>query len=151
IETYFDPLPIWYVPFGEAAADTTTFPLHAVTQRPMPMYHAWHSQNAWLRQIIDRNRLYVNRARAADLGLEDDDWVWVISRHSRLKCQIRLMEGVNSDTVWTWNAIGKRAGTWNLKTKSPESTHGFLMNHLIQVFMHAADSYRYGNCIQDTS
>ena len=24
------------------------------------------------------------------------------------------MEGVNPDTVWTWNAIGKRAGAWNL-------------------------------------
>ncbi len=24
------------------------------------------------------------------------------------------MDGVNPDTVWTWNAIGKRAGAWNL-------------------------------------
>src|SRR5207244_12985390 len=46
---YFDPLPIWYVPFEEAAIDTAEFPLHAITQRPMPMYHSWHSQNAWLR------------------------------------------------------------------------------------------------------
>ena len=44
------------------------------------------------------------------------------------------------------DAIGKRAGTWNLKTKSPESTHGFLLNHLIPELLPAADSYRYGNC-----
>ena len=48
-------------------------------------------------------------AMGAALGIADDDWVWVISRNGRLKCQIRLMEGVNHDTVWTWNAIGKRA------------------------------------------
>ncbi len=27
------------------------YPLNAVTQRPMAMYHSWDSQNAWLRQI----------------------------------------------------------------------------------------------------
>ena len=66
IRTYFDPLPFWYEPFEHVAADG--FPLHAVTQRPMPMYHSWHSQNAWLRQIMARNRLYMNRRTAAELG-----------------------------------------------------------------------------------
>ena len=32
--------------------DSDKFPLHAITQRPMPMYHSWDSQNAWLRQIM---------------------------------------------------------------------------------------------------
>jgi sulfite dehydrogenase (quinone) subunit SoeA len=146
IERYFDPLPIWYVPFAEAAIDAQDFPLHAITQRPMPMYHAWHSQNAWLRQILSHNRLYVNRARARELGLEDEDWVWVIGHHGRLKCQIRLMEGVNPDTVWTWNAIGKRAGSWNLAVDAPESTRGFLLNHLIPELLPAAESAPHGNC-----
>ena len=146
IEAYFDPLPIWYVPFAEAAVDARIFPLHAVTQRPMPMYHSWHSQNAWLRQILSHNRLYVNRARAAQLGLEDDDWVWVIGHHGRLKCQVRLMEGVNPDTVWTWNAIGKRAGAWNLAADAPESRRGFLLNHLIAELLPDAGAVRYANC-----
>ena len=46
IETHFDPLPIWYPPFEGARIDTEAFPLNAVTQRPMPMYHSWGSQNA---------------------------------------------------------------------------------------------------------
>ena len=41
------------------------------------------------------------------------------------------MDGVNPNTVWTWNAIGKRAGAWNLAADSPEFTKGFLLNHLI--------------------
>ena len=44
IETYFDPLPFWYPPFEEARIDPAGFPLHAITQRPMIMYHSWHSQ-----------------------------------------------------------------------------------------------------------
>jgi sulfite dehydrogenase (quinone) subunit SoeA len=137
IERFFDPLPIWYMPLAEALIDATEFPLHAITQRPMPMYHSWHSQNAWLRQIISDNRLYVSRQQASALDLKDDDWVWVISPHSRVKCQIRLMDGVNSDTVWTWNGVGKRAGTWNLAQNARESRHGFLLNHLIPELLRA--------------
>ena len=44
------------------------FPLHALTQRPMHMYHSWGSQNAWLRQITSQNRLFVHRATAARAG-----------------------------------------------------------------------------------
>jgi anaerobic selenocysteine-containing dehydrogenase len=138
IATYFDPLPFWYEPFESARIDTDAFPLRAVTQRPMQMYHAWHSQNAWLRQILGSNRLFVNRATARGLGLDDDDWVSVTSHAGRIRAQIKLMDGVNPDTVWTWNAIGKRAGAWNLALDSPEFEKGFLLNHLISELLPAA-------------
>ncbi len=146
IETYFDPLPMWHRAIEEESGDEAAFPLHAVTQRPMAMYHSWHSQNAWLRQIHGWNRLYMSRARAAALGLEDDDWVWITSRQGRVKAQLRLMEGVNADTVWTWNAIGKRAGAWGLGLDAPESRRGFLLNHLIDDLLPARDGgYRFAN------
>ena len=66
IETYMDPLPFWYEPFEEAAVDKARYPLHALTQRPMHMYHSWGSQNAWLRQITSQNRLFVHRQTAAE-------------------------------------------------------------------------------------
>jgi anaerobic selenocysteine-containing dehydrogenase len=131
IATFFDPLPMWYAPLEDACSDAAEFPLHAITQRPMAMYHSWGSQNAWSRQIIDRNKLYIERGRGEEMGLADDDWVWAISPHGRVKAQIKLMSGLNPDTVWTWNAIGKRAGTWGLKPSAPESNQGFLLNHLI--------------------
>jgi anaerobic selenocysteine-containing dehydrogenase len=131
IERYFDPLPFWYPPLAEAHEDSARFPLHAVTQRPMHMYHAWGSQNAWLRQITTRNWLYVHPDTASALGLKDGDWAWVASAHGRVKAEIRTMRAMNRDTVWTWNAIGKRAGTWGLDPASPEVREGFLLNHLI--------------------
>ncbi|HJZ31142.1 MAG TPA: molybdopterin oxidoreductase family protein [Hyphomicrobiaceae bacterium] len=145
IDTYFDPLPFWYPPFENAAAERD-FPLHAITQRPMAMYHSWGSQNAWLRQIHAANRLYLNAARAAELGLNDDDWVAISSRTGSIKAQVKLMQGVNADTVWTWNAIGKRAGAWSLDARAPEATRGFLLNHLIaDLEPERPDGYRYSN------
>jgi sulfite dehydrogenase (quinone) subunit SoeA len=131
IDTYFDPLPIWYAPFEEAAINTTTYPLHALTQRPMHHYHSWGSQNAWLRQITAQNRLFMHRYTAAALKIADDDWVWITSHAGRVKAQVRLVSGVNKDTVWTWNAIGKRKGAWALNENAPESNKGFLLNHVI--------------------
>jgi anaerobic selenocysteine-containing dehydrogenase len=144
VETYFDPLPFWYPPLEDQMGDEAAFPLHAVTQRPMAMYHSWGSQNAWLRQIHGSNRLYVSRVVAEAEGLADDDWAWLTSRHGRVKAQVRIMEGVNPKTVWTWNAIGKRAGAWNLVEDAGEATKGFLLNHLIDDLLPAREGgYRY--------
>lgn len=145
LETYFDPLPIWYPPFEEAAVSAAEFPLHAITQRPMAMYQSWGSQNAWLRQIHGWNRLFVHRDTAADLDLRDDDWVEVISHHGKIRAQIRTMTGCNRNTVWTWNAIGKRKGAWNLDEKAEEANRGFLLNHLISELLPGDKKDRYAN------
>jgi anaerobic selenocysteine-containing dehydrogenase len=153
---YFDPLPMWYAPIEMERTDeqqgADAFPLHAITQRPMVMYHSWDSQNAWLRQIVAQNALYMNSQTADSLGLRDGDWVLVESmhapvapqpgtpaharmnlsdKHRRIRCQLRTMQGCERNTVWTWNAIGKMAGTWGLSEASAEANAGFLLNHLI--------------------
>ena len=146
VAKYFDPLPFWYQPFEGTIVDTEEFPMHAITQRPMHMYHSWGSQNAWLRQITGQNRLYLSRARGAALGIADDDWVWISSHLGRVRCQVRLMEGVNDQTAWTWNAIGKRSGAWGLSKDAPESERGFLLNHLIsELLPEKGGGYRYSN------
>ena len=146
IERFFDPLPFWYAPFEGGMIDERAYPMHAITQRPMAMYHAWGSQNAWLRQIHTANRLFMNRERALSLGIADDDWVWITSHIGRVKAQVRLMEGVNPDTAWTWNAIGKRSGAWALDKDAPESKEGFLLNHLISELLPPREGgYRYAN------
>jgi sulfite dehydrogenase (quinone) subunit SoeA len=133
------------VPFEEARIDGASFPLHALTQRPMQMYHSWHSQNAWLRQILGNNRLFINRVTGQALGLAEDDWVWLSSRQGRMRVPTRLMDGVNPDTVWTWNAIGKRAGAWDLDPAAPEFRKAFLLNHLISELLPPDGGYHYAN------
>jgi len=97
----------------------------------MHMYHSWGSQNAWLRQITSVNKLHIHVDTAAPLGIVDEDWVWIESRHGRVKGQVKLITGVNPQTVWTWNAIGKRKKAWGLDAQAPESNQGFLLNHII--------------------
>jgi anaerobic selenocysteine-containing dehydrogenase len=131
IDTYFDPLPFWYPPLEDACTDAAAYPLAAITQRPMAMYHSWDSQNAWLRQIHSHNYLYVNSSTAAGAGIPDGGWCWLESRWGKVRCMVRYSEAVEPGTVWTWNAIGKADGAWALEPKADESRKGFLLNHLI--------------------
>ena len=131
VERYFDPLPFWYEPLEGQVSDHKTYPLAAVTQRPMAMYHSWDSQNAWLRQIHAHNHLYVNPATARAQGIADGDWMWVESQWGQVRCLCKFSEAVEPNTVWTWNAIGKAKGAWALSDDANESEKGFLLNHLI--------------------
>ncbi len=131
IETHFDPLPFYYEPLEAQLTDKHKYPLNAITQRPMAMYHSWDSQNPWLRQIHAHNYLYMSPKLGIEGGFNDGDWVWVESMHGKVRCMCRFSEAVEPGTVWTWNAIGKAAGAWNLTPDANESKKGFILNHLI--------------------
>jgi anaerobic selenocysteine-containing dehydrogenase len=131
IETYFDPLPFYYEPLEAQVTDPHKYPLNAITQRPMAMYHSWDSQNAWLRQIHAHNYLFVNPLTARAQGIADGDWIWIESMWGKVRCMARYSEAVEPGTVWTWNAIGKAPGAWNLAPEANEAELGFLLNHLI--------------------
>ncbi|MEW6647011.1 MAG: sulfite dehydrogenase subunit SoeA [Pseudomonadota bacterium] len=131
VEAFFDPLPFFYEPLESQLSDKHKYPLNAVTQRPMAMYHSWDSQNAWLRQIHTYNHLYVHPSVGAAAGFDDGDWVWVESQWGKVRCISKFSEAVEPGTVWTWNAIGKAAGAWNLDPMANESKQGFLLNHVI--------------------
>ncbi len=169
VARYFDPLPFWYAglaadqvtvgaPAGaistrdegptelfsthrshSANRMTTAYPLAAITQRPMFMYHSWGSQNKWLRQIATRNYLYLHPATAAANDVADEDWVWLVASLGRIRVQAKLHAGTAPGTVWTWNAIGKHKGAWKLAARAPEFVDGFLLNHLIDESLPARD------------
>ncbi|RTZ60731.1 MAG: formate dehydrogenase [Gammaproteobacteria bacterium] len=140
VETYFDPLPFYYEPLESQLVDTQSYPLNALTQRPMAMYHSWDSQNAWLRQIHTHNYLFVSPKLGEANHFKDGDWIWVESPHGKVRCMCRFSEAVEPGTVWTWNAIGKAAGAWGLGPKANESQKGFLLNHVISEELPAHDS-----------
>lgn len=146
IRQAFDPLPVWYPPLSDTIADPDTYPVHALTQRPMAMYHSWGSQNAWLRQIHGRNPLYVPTRIWEENGFTEGDWAKVTSPHGEIVVPIAHMAALNENTVWTWNAIGKRKGAWALDGDAPEATKGFLLNHLIhELLPPKGDGLRWSN------
>jgi len=131
VETHFDPLPFYSQPLEAEVSDLHKYPLNAITQRPMAMYHSWDSQNPWLRQIHTYNYLNVNAKTARAAGIDDGGWMWVESMHGKVRCLCRHSEAVEPGTVWTWNAIGKASGAWGLDGDANEAKQGFLLNHLI--------------------
>ena len=146
IKTCFTPLPSWYTPFEQAAVNEEVYPVHALTQRPMAMYHSWGTQNAWLRQIHGRNPLYLPTKLMRAHGLQDGDWARVSSQHGDITVPVMEMAALNENTVWTWNAIGKRKGAWALSPEAPEATKGFLLNHLIhELLPPKGDGLRWAN------
>jgi anaerobic selenocysteine-containing dehydrogenase len=146
IKATLDPLPIWYAPFEDGHADPEEFPIHALTQRPMAMYHSWGTQNAWLRQIHGINPLYLPTVLWEKHGFADGDWAQVSSLHGTITVPVAHMAALNAHTVWTWNAIGKRKGAWALDDKAPEAEKGFLLNHLIhELLPPRGDGMRWSN------
>lgn len=144
IKATMDPLPIWYSNEAENMVDD--FPITALTQRPMAMYHSWGGQNAWLRQIHGRNPLYVPTKIWENNNFSEGDWARVTSPHGEIVVPVALQAALNSNTVWTWNAIGKRKGAWALKEGADETTKGFLLNHLIhELLPPKGDGLRWSN------
>ena len=141
-----EPLPIWYEPFEQSVVDTDTYPIHALTQRPMAMYHSWGTQNAWLRQLHGTNPLYLPTKLWIKHGFRNGDWARVTSAHGEITVPVAHQAALNENTIWTWNAIGKRQGTWALSNDAPEAREGFLLNHLIHELLPArGDGLRWAN------
>jgi anaerobic selenocysteine-containing dehydrogenase len=112
----------------------------------MAMYHSWGTQNAWLRQLHGRNPLYVPSKLMREHDLSDGEWVHVTSPYGQITVPVMEMAALNDNTVWTWNAIGKRKGAWALKEDAPEATKGFLLNHLIhELLPPKGDGLRWSN------
>lgn len=141
-----DPLPVWWEPLEEQQVSHEDYPLHALTQRPAAMYHSWGSQNAWLRQIHGHNPLYIPTAVWKAQGFAEGDWARVTSPHGEITVPVARMDALNPNTVWTWNAIGKRKGAWALDPEAPEAKKGFLLNHLIhELLPPKGDGLRWSN------
>src|SRR6056297_1448450 len=146
LKATLDPLPIWYPPLEDGHVDPEEFTIHALTQRPMAMYHSWGSQNAWLRQIHGRNPMYLPTKLWEQHGFKDGDWALVTSAHGKITVPVAHMAALNENTIWTWNAIGKRKGAWALDKTAPEATKGFLLNHLIhELLPPKGDGLRWSN------
>ena len=131
VEEHFNPLPFYSETLEGQLTDKQKYPINALTQRPMAMYHSWDSQNAWLRQIHAHNYMHVHPSLGDKHGFGDGDWIYVESMHGKVRCMARFSEAVEPGTIWTWNAVGKAKGAWNLSDDANESQQGFLLNHLI--------------------
>lgn len=90
--------------------------------------------------------MYLPTNLMAQHKLQDGDWAEITSPHGSITVPVMEMAALNPNTIWTWNAIGKRKGAWALDEDAPEATKGFLLNHLIHELMpEKGDGLRWSN------
>ena len=132
IETYFDPLPFWYPPLEDAATDTERLSAqrdHAAADGDVPLVGLAERLAAPdpQPQLPAREPAHRRSAPASPTAAGAGSR----AQWGSVRCMVRYSEAVEPGTVWTWNAIGKADGAWQLAPGADESRKGFLLNHLI--------------------
>ena len=89
-------------------------------------------------------------ANVAEDGFENNPLLDVVraiaEEEGAIVVPVAHMAALNENTVWTWNAIGKRKGAWALDDDAAEANQGFLLNHLIsELLPEKGDGMRYSN------
>ncbi len=134
-------------PIEDGYVDPDEYPIHALTQRPMAMYHSWGTQNAWLRQIHGHNPLYVpTKIWEANgfAGWRLGPGHFAARRNHRARRRIRQRSTTTPSGHGTPSANAKALGRWT--TDAPEATKGFLLNHLIhELLPPKGDGLRWAN------
>ena len=125
IETYFDPIPFWYPPFeGEHGERATNFPCTRSRSGRWPCITPGARRTPGCARSSAATGSTCTRARGRARHRR-----WRLGdRHlaSRPRSSARRSSWMASirDTVWTWNAIGKRSGAWGLDAGCAGSQKG---------------------------
>ena len=125
-----DPLPTWYRPRG-CRTDHDDFHVHALTQRPMHMYHSWGTQNAWLRQITGKNATVPADGDLGRARLREGDYARVTSAHGSIIVPVAHQAEPQPAHDLDLERHRQAQGCLGARPDAPEATEGFLLNHLI--------------------
>ncbi len=106
------------------------YPIILITGRKIPVYfHSEHRQLPWCREIWPEPRVEINPETAAELGIEDGDWVWIESPRGRVRQKADLFAGIhpkvaNAEHAW-----------WHPELPAPEhGWHYTQINALVDQF-----------------
>lgn len=97
------------------------YPINLTTGRRNPVYfHTEHRQLPWCRELWPVPRVEINPQDAAELGIEQGDWVWIESKEGKVRQVADLYHGIkpgvaNAEHAW-WYPENKVSPThgWEL-------------------------------------
>ena len=96
-------LPYYQEPPHGSVADAKTYeeyPFTCITGRRIPVYfHSEHRQLPWCRELWPVPRMEINPVDAAELGLEQGDWVWIESPWGKVRQTVDLYYGIAPGTI----------------------------------------------------
>ncbi len=135
----YDPLPYYKEP-PESPTRTPDlakeYPLVLITGgRFHPFFHSEHRQVESLRKRYPWAKMQINPETAKELGIKDDDWVWIETQHGRVMQKVIIDKGIDPRVVhaqhgwWYPEMPGEEPwlhGVWisniNVCTSSDEET-----------------------------
>jgi thiosulfate reductase/polysulfide reductase chain A len=89
----------------------------------------------YLEGEMGNTRLWINSGRAANLGIEDGDWVWVESEAMGTKGKIRakVTEGIHPNAVYAYYSYGRRSKLMDKHIRSREgiNVQDFVPEHYV--------------------
>ncbi|MDR0500231.1 MAG: molybdopterin-dependent oxidoreductase [Coriobacteriales bacterium] len=96
-------LPTYSEPPHSPISDPETakdYPLIVTTGRRIPVYfHSEHRQLPWCRELWPTPRCEVNPEDAAELGIEQGDWIWIETKWGKVRQVADLYYGIKKGTI----------------------------------------------------
>ena len=76
------------------------YPFNMTTGRRIPVYfHSEHRQLPWCREQWPAPRIEINPEDAAELGVEQGDWVWIENDNGKVRQTVDIYPGINKGVV----------------------------------------------------
>ncbi|WP_276916143.1 molybdopterin-containing oxidoreductase family protein [Parvibacter caecicola] len=109
-------LPYYVEPEHGPVRDAETYkeyPITCITGRRIPVYfHSEHRQLPWCRELWPAPRMEINPETAAELGLDQGDWVWIESPWGKVRETVDLYYGIrpgmiNAEHQWWYPELGQ--------------------------------------------
>jgi thiosulfate reductase / polysulfide reductase chain A len=101
----YPPLPPYIGPTENEIDDpelAKEFPLVLTTGGGfMPYHHSEHFQIKEVRFLRHEPYMDINPATAAELSIEDGDWVWIETKRGRIKQKANLTQGIHPRVIYT--------------------------------------------------
>ena len=80
--------------------DLEEYPIILTTGRRIPVYfHSEHRQLPWCREQWPAPRVEINPEDAAELGIEQGDWVWIETPEGKIRQTADLYYGIKTGVV----------------------------------------------------
>jgi thiosulfate reductase/polysulfide reductase chain A len=99
----YDPLPRFYETVESPVSNpelAKEYPFILITGgRHLPFFHSEHRQVDSLRREHPDPIVQINPGTAAELGIENDDWIWIESPRGRVRQKCRYFDGIVPDVV----------------------------------------------------
>lgn len=99
----YNPLPEYAEPPLSPVSDPEMcerYPFIATTGRRIPVYfHSEHRQLPWCRELWPAPRMEINPEDAAELGIEQGDWVWIENDQGKIRQTADLYYGIGRGVV----------------------------------------------------